>query len=184
MSATSFSEDALIDLLVKSAGDMADEFDTVVMDSYIAGELAKKNLLAYGKYVVNGIEYQDQKVGYWSGKRVIIDDVVGSNAKVATHKVYAFAPYSFEYSELPVKTPFALTRDELTDGGIDIVVERQRFVLAPYGLSFTSSSMASLSPTNAELETGANWAKVHDGNNVDIEDKVIPFACLSITLSE
>lgn len=181
---TEFKEESLIDLLVANAGDMAAEFDTVVMDSYIAGELAKKNLLAYGKYVVNGIEYQDQKVGFWSGKKVIIDDAVGTNAVVGTHKVYAFAPYSFEYTELPVKVPFELTRDALKDGGIDIVVERQRFVLAPYGLSWTSTSMAKLSPTNAELETGSNWAKVVDGNSVAIEDKVIPFACLSLTITE
>ncbi|MBO4541654.1 MAG: hypothetical protein J5725_00580, partial [Bacteroidales bacterium] len=54
--ATSVSSDAIIDLLVASAGDMADEFDSVVMDSYVAGELAKAKLLAYGKYVVDGIE--------------------------------------------------------------------------------------------------------------------------------
>ena len=181
---TELKEDTLIDLLVEAAGDMADEFDTVVMDSYVAGELAKKKLLSYGTYVENGIEKQDPKVGFWSGKRVIIDDVVGSNAKVATHKVYAFAPYSFEYSELAVKVPFELTRDSLKNGGVDIVVERQRFVLAPYGVSWTSASMAKKSPTNAELETGSNWAKVKDGNNVEIEAKVIPFACLSLTLSE
>lgn len=185
--ASSVDEKGLIDLLVASAGDMADEFDTVVMDSYVAGELAKKNLLAYGKYVENGIEYQDQKVGFWSGKRVIIDDAVGTNSNVSgsVHKVYAFAPYSFQYSELPVKVPFELTRDSLKNGGTDIVVERQRFVLAPYGVSFTSASMAKLSPTNAELETASNWAKVHDGSAspVDIDDKVIPFACLTITLA-
>lgn len=183
--ATSVVESDLIDLLIASAGDMADEFDTVVMDSYVAGELAKANLLKYGTYVINGIEYQDQKVGYWSGRRVVIDDAVGtnSNASGTVHSVYAFAPYSFRYSELPVKVPFALTRDELTDGGKDIVVERQRFVLAPEGVSFTSASMASLSPTNAELETGDNWEKVKDGNSVAIDDKIIPFACLTITLA-
>lgn len=184
VSITELKEESLIDLLVASAGDMAGEFDTVVMDSYVAGELAKKKLLTYGTYVENGIEKQDPTVGYWSAKRVIIDDVVGTNAKVGTHKVYAFAPFSFEYTELGVKVPFALARDELKDGGVDIVVERQRFVLAPYGVSFTKASMAKLSPTNAELETGSNWTKVVDGNSVAIEDKVIPFACLSLTISE
>ena len=181
--ATSVDSDALIDLLVASAGDMADQFDTVVMDSYVAGELAKASKLAYGTYVINGIEYQDQKVGYWSGKRVIIDDAVGTNAKVGTHKVYAFAPDSFRYSELPVKVPFALSRDELTDGGVDFVVERQRFVLAPEGVSFVRSAMAGLSPTNAELESGSAWELVEDGNGTAIPLKIVPFACLSITIA-
>lgn len=183
-SATAVSKDDMIDLLVKSAGDMADEFDTVVMDSYVAGELAKLSLLSYGTYQIDGVQYQDQKVGYWAGRRVIIDDAVGtnSNASGSVHKVYAFAPYSFRYSELPVKVPFELTRDALVDGGKDIVVERQRFVLAPEGISFVPTGMASLSPTNTELETGSFWAKVVDGKNVAIDDKLIPFACLEITL--
>lgn len=183
--ATSVASSGLIDLLVASAGDMADEFDTVIMDSYVAGELAKANLLQYGKYVVNGIEYQDQKVGFWSGKRVIIDDAVGtnSNASASVHKVYAFAPYSFRYSELPVKTPFELGRDALTDGGVDYVVERQRFVLAPEGVSFKSSAMAGLSPTNAELETAGAWELVKDGNGTAIDLKIVPFAALVITLA-
>lgn len=182
--ATAVSKDDMIDLLVASAGDMADEFDTVVMDSYVAGELAKLSLLSYGTYQIDGVQYQDQKVGYWAGRKVIIDDAVGtnSNASGSVHKVYAFAPYSFRYTELPVKVPFELTRDALTDGGKDIVVERQRFVLAPEGVSFDSTGMASLSPTNTELETGSHWAKVVDGNNVAIDDKLIPFACLEITL--
>lgn len=184
VSASSVSGEGLIDLLVSSAGDMGDDFDTVVMDSYVAGELAKKELLAYGTYVVNGIEYQDNKIGFWAGRKVIIDDAVGTNAKVGTHKVYAFAPYSFRYAELPVKVPFELTRDSLKDGGVDIVVERQRFVLAPEFVSFKPSAMASLSPTNAELESGSAWEVVSDGAGTPAESKVIPFACLSITISE
>ena len=184
--ATSVSKDDMIDLLIASAGDMADEFDTVVMDSYVAGELAKASLLTYGTYQIDGVQYQDQKVGYWAGRRVIIDDAVGtnSNASGSVHKVYAFAPYSFRYSELPVKVPFELTRDALTDGGKDIVVERQRFVLAPEGVSFVETGMASLSPTDTELATGSHWTKVVDGNSVAINDKLIPFACLEITLPE
>ena len=182
---TSVAASGLIDLLVASAGDMADEFDTVVRDSYVAGELAKANLLQYGKYVENGIEYQDQKVGFWSGKRVIIDDAVGtnSNASSSVHNVYAFAPYSFRYSELPVKVPFEIGRDSLTDGGVDFVVERQRFVLAPEGVSFKPAAMAGLSPTNAELETGSSWELVKDGSGNAIDLKVVPFACLTITLA-
>ena len=182
---TSVKEEGLIDLLVASAGDQAGQFDIVCMDSYVAGELAKKNLLAYGKYVVNGIERQDPTVGYWAGKFVIIDDAFGtnSNASASVHNVYAFAPNSWRYADLPVKTPFELTRQALTHGGVDIVVERQRFILAPEFVSFTKASMAKLSPTDLELANPLNYAVVKDGNNNPVEMKVIPFACLEITLA-
>ena len=179
------AETDLIDLLVKSAGDMADEFDIVCMDSYVAGELAKLKLLSYGKYVENGIEKQDPKIGYWSGKLVIIDDAFGtnSNANGSVHNIYAFAPTSFRYADLPVKTPFERGREALTDGGVDFVVERQRFILAPEFVSFKPSAMASLSPTNTELESANAWELVKDGNGTAVDLKVVPFACLELTLS-
>lgn len=181
---TAVADSALIDLLVKSAGDQASQFDIVCMDSYVAGELAKLKLLSYGKYVVNGIEYQDPTVGYWAGKFVIIDDAFGtnSNASGSVHNIYTFAPNSWRYADLPVKVPFELTRDALTDGGKDIVVERQRFILAPEFVTFKKASMASLSPTDLELGNASNWDIVEDGNGVKAEMKVIPFACLEITL--
>lgn len=183
--ATSVSANGMIDLLVAQAGDLAGDFDIVCMDSYVAGELAKANLLAYGKYVVNGIEYQDPTVGYWAGKFVIIDDDFGtnSNASSSVHNVYAFAPNSFRYADLPVKVPYELGRDALTDGGTDYVVERQRFILAPEFVSFKPSAMAKKSPTNAELENGSAWELVKDGNGNAVDLKVVPFACLKITLA-
>ena len=183
--ASSVSADALIDLLVAQAGDLAGDFDIVCMDSYVAGELAKAKLLAYGKYVENGIEYQDPTVGYWAGKLVIIDDEFGtnSNASSSVHGIYAFAPNSWRYSDLPVKVPFELGRDALTDGGKDYVVERQRFILAPEFVSFKPAAMSGLSPTDAELESGSAWEVVKDGNGNAADLKVVPFACLKITLA-
>ena len=181
---TTLAESDLIDLLVASAGDMAGDFDIVCMDSYVAGELAKLKLLSYGKYVENGIEKQDPTVGYWSGKLVIIDDAFGtnSNASASKHGIYAFAPNSWRYADLQVKNPFERGRQALTDGGIDFVVERQRFILAPEFVSFKPSAMASLSPTNAELESASAWELVKDGNGNAVDLKVVPFACLEITL--
>lgn len=182
--ATAVAESDLIDLLVSTAGDMGDDFDVVLMDSYVAGELAKAELLSYGKYVVNGIEYQDQKIGYWAGKRVYIDDGCGtnSNASSSVHNIYALTPYSFRYCELPVKVPYAVARDEFTNGGVEAFISRQRFVLAPEGLSFVGTP-TSLSPTEQELETGANWGIVADGSGNAMPTKIIPFACLTITLA-
>ena len=180
------AETDLIDLLVKCAGDMAGDFDIVCMDSYVAGELAKLKLLSYGKYVENGVEKQDPTIGYWAGKFVLIDDAFGtnSNANGSKHGIYAFAPYSWRYADLAVKVPYEQGRQALTDGGVDFIVERQRFILAPEFVSFTKASMASLSPTNVELEDPTNWELVKDGNGTAVEEKVVPFACLELTVGE
>lgn len=182
--ATAVADTALIDLLVASAGDLAGDFDIVCMDSYVAGELAKLKLLSYGKYVENGIEKQDPTVGYWAGKFVIIDDAFGtnSNASGSVHNIYTFAPYSWRYADLAVKVPFSRARDEETNGGVEKVYERQRFILAPEFVSFKPTAMASLSPTNTELESANAWELVKDGNGNAVELKVVPFACLEVTL--
>lgn len=182
--ATAVADTALIDLLVASAGDMAGDFDIVCMDSYVAGELAKLKLLSYGKYVENGIEKQDPTVGYWAGKFVIIDDAFGtnSNASGSVHSIYTFAPYSWRYADLAVKVPFSRARDEETNGGVEKVYERQRFILAPEFVSFKPTAMASLSPLNSELESANAWELVKDGNGTAVDLKVVPFACLEVTL--
>ena len=63
-------------------------------------------------------------------------------------------------------------------GGKDVLITRQRKLFAPRGLSFTKASMNSLSPTNAELENGANWALVNDGQSDKgfIDHRAIPIA--------
>lgn len=86
---------------------------------------------------------------------------------------------AIEYTNCGVKVPSEVDRDPATNGGQDTLYSRQRKCFAPYGISFTKASMAKLSPTDAELETGANWMLV---NSVDstgtlyIDHKAIPIA--------
>ena len=72
-----------------------------------------------------------------------------------------------------------MSRDPKTNGGQDTLYSRQRKVFAPYGISYTRSSQATLSPTAAELEKGANWTLVHNGASSSkeyIDHKAIPIA--------
>ena len=41
-----------------------------------------------------------------------------------------------------------------------VLINRRRYILHPRGVKFTSASVAGDSPTNAELETAANWVRV------------------------
>ena len=173
----------LNDAIVAACGDLGSEFDVVVMDSYIAGQLANLKLLQYAKYNdENGLERVSHEIGYWGNKLAIIDDAVGTNAKVGTHNVYAFAYRSWKYTELGVKYPFEMARDSFTAGGVDSLIARQRYILAPYGCSWKGSSSI-VSPTEVQLATATNWELVEDAGGTDIPLKIVPFAHAQFTLS-
>ena len=49
-----------------------------------------------------------------------------------------------------------------------VLINRRRYILHPRGVKFNSASVAGDSPTNAELENGANWTRVFENKNVRI----------------
>ena len=71
-----------------------------------------------------------------------------------------------------------MSRDAFDDGGKDSLVSRERIILAPYGLTFKQAGMSSLTPTNAELETGSAWELVKDPSSNAINTKHIPLLAL------
>lgn len=104
---------------------------------------------------------------------------VAAVAAIAAHTAYTsyiLGEGAFDFCDCGAKVPNEMVRDALTNGGVDTLITRQRKLFAPRGISFTKASMASLSPTAAELETGANWALVNDGNGSYINHKAIPIA--------
>ena len=79
------------------------------------------------------------------------------------YTTYVFGDGAFEFADLGAKVPYEMSRDPKTNGGEDTLYTRKRVCFAPYGISFIKKSVASLSPTNAELENGANWALIDNG---------------------
>ena len=74
-----------------------------------------------------------------------------------------------------------MARDPKTNGGQDTLYTRQRKCFAPFGLSYEKTNQATLSPTSAELQNGANWTLVHSGEaqaaqRSYINHKAIPIA--------
>jgi hypothetical protein len=107
---------------------------------------------------------------------VAAKDAVAAHTKYTT---YVLGNGAFDYEDIGAEVPYAMVRDEKTNGGQTYLYSRQRKVFAPYGISFTKASMASNSPTDAELKNGANWELVHDGassNKKYIDHKAIPIA--------
>ena len=87
---------------------------------------------------------------------------------------------AIEYTNCGAKVPFEMDRDPKVNGGQDTLYTRQRKCFSPYGISFIGvSDLASLSPTNSELESGSHWELVNsneDGTKEYIDHKAIAIA--------
>lgn len=95
------------------------------------------------------------------------------------YTTYVLGMGSIDYEDLGVKVPYEMDRNPSKNGGQDTLYIRQRKVFAPFGISYEKTSQATLSPTDAELENGANWALVNSGETEEasrsyINHKAIP----------
>ena len=97
------------------------------------------------------------------------------------YTTYVLGTGAISYEDLGAKVPYEMARDPKTHGGEDTLYMRQRKCFAPFGLSYEKAVQSSLSPTDAELQNGANWVLVHSGeaqasDRTYINHKAIPIA--------
>lgn len=163
----------------KACGDNKDKFSLVFMHSAVATNLENLNLIDRLKYTdENGIQ-RDLTLGTWCGRTVFIDDTMpvvvdGDNI---TYTTYILGDGAFDYVDVGASVPYAMDRDEAKNGGRTTLYSRQRKIFAPYGINFTKSDMATLSPTDTELESAANWELVKNAEGTAaIDHKAIPIA--------
>lgn len=174
----------------QACGDNKNSFSMVLMHSVVATNLENLNLVERLKYTdANGIQ-RELSLGTWNGRTVIIDDGMpvehiaasgSGETAVAAHDrftTYVLGNGAIDYCDIGAEVPYEMQRDPAKNGGQTTLYSRQRKLYAPYGISFTKSSVATLSPTNAEFEKGANWELVNDGGSSKkyIDHKAIPIA--------
>lgn len=115
----------------------------------------------------------------WRGKQLIIDDSLPKRAGTTSGSVYrtylfgagAFAWGEKNLADIPIEGGFGSYGQEMSRAaslGDTNVFFRRIFLMHPRGVKWTASSVAASFPTNAELETGANWTKVYETKNVRI----------------
>lgn len=157
--------------LQQASGDKKAKFSLVFMHSAVATELENQKLLKFLTQTdADGIE-RPLPLAAWNGRLVVVDDgmpaeeVTEGEETYTKYTTYVFGEGAIVFEDLGVKKPFAMTRDELKNGGQDTLVSRTRKCFAPHGISFTNKSVAKLSPTNAEFENGANWELVNNGQS-------------------
>lgn len=165
----------------KASGDNKSAFTVAILHSQVATNLENLQVLDYYKYTdENGVQRQ-LNIGSWNGRTVLVDDSlpVDTTGTNPVYTSYVLGQNAFGMVDCGAKVPYEMYRNPLTNGGQDTLITRRRKAFIPYGISFTKSSMVSLSPTDAELEIAANWSLVNDGaaNNASyIDHKSIPIA--------
>ena len=165
----------------KASGDNKAIFTVALMHSVVATNLENLQLLEYLKYTDKNGMTRDLGIATWNGRIVLIDDSlpVTGEGETAKYTTYLLGNGAFDYCNCGAKVPNEMERDPAINGGQDTLYTRQRKLFAPYGISFTKASVASLSPTDDELKNGANWELVNDGaadNKSYINHKAIPIA--------
>jgi hypothetical protein len=115
----------------------------------------------------------------FQGRRVIVDDNLPVRAGTTDGLVYtsylfgpgAFGKGSSALESQPLQGGTGTEGVEIARVALDsdtVLINRRRYLLHPRGVKFTSASVAGDTPTNAELETGANWTRVFENKNVRI----------------
>ena len=101
------------------------------------------------------------------------------------YPVYLLGRNAFTWQELGVKVPVEMWRQPLDNGGETYLINRERYIMAPYGCGFKASAMSGLAPTDTELKTASSWELVNTGgvSPKAIELKTIPLACINFSIS-
>lgn len=179
-----------------AAGDtlsIAGTTHTVASGSTSASAIATAYATAYNgdEYTVSAssgvITFTETSTNYGIGAPSVSATSTSGKTAVATstapvvntaYTTYVLGDGAIEYTNCGAKVPSEMSRDPKTNGGQDTLYNRQRKCFAPYGISFTKAIMSTLSPTNAELQNGANWELVNTGGATKnyINIKAIPIA--------
>lgn len=149
-----------------------------VEDGYIESTSGATGAL---KVVASGastgeVNLADVKATDFYPSGVVANDYV---LAITRYTTFVLGDGAIEYTDCGAKVPYEVDRDPKTNGGQDTLYSRQRKCFAPFGISFTKKVMASLSPTEAELENGQNWELVNNlssGTKHYIARKTIPIA--------
>lgn len=140
-------------------GDAANKLTAFSMHSAVYSKLQKERLIEYAVDPVTGATFST-----YLGKRVIVDD--GHPVSSGVYTTYLFGSGAIGLGNGAAPVPTETDRDSLA--GVDVLVNRQHFILHPRGVKWTENSVAGVSPTNAELETAANWTRVYENKNIRV----------------
>lgn len=155
------------DMMADSLFLLGDNYATVTavaMSSQVLAKLKKLDLVD----LVQPSTISDSYMTYMD-KKIIVDDALVPDATSGAYPIYFFGKDAIAYNENANLVSTREDTDILT--GNDIIASRRAFTMHPRGVKWIGTP-AGATPTNAELETGANWKLVEDTKNVAISKLV------------
>lgn len=153
-----FNANTFIDATQK-LGDAKSSVSAIAMHSATEAYLAKAQMIEYETTAL-----KSDRMPYYMGKRVVIDD--GLPVSAGTYTSYIFGTGAVGYAEAVIgKNDMETDRDILA--GEDVFTMRRRFILHPRGLRWQGTPAGDF-PTKAELATGTNWVRAFDVKQIPI----------------
>lgn len=141
-------------------GDARDSLVAIAMHSKQMLALQEQNLIDFIPDARGEVKFPS-----YLGYRVIEDDgcrVTGTGA-TAKYWTYLLGSDSIGWAEHAVAKP-AEVKEDADQGngmGVDTLWTRRQYVLHPYGIKWTDTTVTGEFPTNAELATAGNWNRVY-----------------------
>ena len=179
-----FSATTLNSAMQYAIGDNKAKFTLAIMHSAVSTNLENLKLLNYLKYTDKEGVQRDLALGTINGRAVLVDDNMpveqvaasGNDAAYTKYTTYVLGDGAIEYTNCGVKVPYEVSRNPAKNGGQDLLYGRQRKIFAPYGISWTDSTI--ISPTDAQLETGSKWSLANSNESTKeyFPHKAIPIA--------
>jgi hypothetical protein len=159
------------DVFTAAAFTLGDRFDDVIgiaIHSRIARTLTTQQLIDFVQPA--GVPLP---VAMYDNKFVIVDDGLPMIADGHGNYKYVTQLYGrgvFAFGEGQPLTPVETFRQpsQGNGGAIEELHLRKRWIIQPSGHSFTSASVAGLSPINSELANGSNWMRQVPRKNVPL----------------
>ena len=151
-------------------GDQKSKLTAIAIHSAVETYLKKLDLIDYMKDSEGGAD-----IAVYQGRRVIVDDTMPTETVDGrtVYNSYLFGQGAFalgnDTSPRPIQGGWGdwyteLARKPLAD--TTFLINRKQCILHPRGVKWTESSVAGVAPTDAELETAANWERVYEQKNV------------------
>lgn len=164
-----FNGVAVVDTAL-TLGDRLNDMKMIAMHSHVYGWALKNDEIQFFKPSDNSLDIPTYK-----GMGVIIDDSLVT-ATAGVYITILFGPGAVGFAVAPPRTGFGteIWRTPAAGNGGGNTTLHSRFDVAihPLGFAFAGASVASVSPTQAELALAANWTRAYS------QRKSVPIAFL------
>ena len=140
-------------------GDRKSELTGIIMNSAVETFLAGLDTNASLYRASDGAAVLPK----YNGRDVIIDDNCPYNAGTGVTTIYLFGRGAIALNPVPEAVPFETDREKLK--GNDILISLIADICHLRGYKWTGTP-AGVTPTNAELGTASNWAKVYEPKEI------------------